>query len=162
MIKPTTVILGEKANELLHKLARENEIASKYFFTKIIIREARAEASTLTADKLKERLQLIEEVSDELVDLINNPPKEVIADWEYSTKPKSIYMKIWQAHKRLSKRGWSEESIHAYCLDRYGQDFKVKPTPQKTPKNNPEWVGGGTKAQKIREANAVSEELKEE
>ena len=39
MLKPTTLMLGEKANELLKQLAGENGIASRYFFTKIIIRE---------------------------------------------------------------------------------------------------------------------------
>ena len=75
MLKPTTLYLGEKANQLLKELAEENSMASKFFFTKIIIREARAEATGLTADKLKARLKLIDEVNDELVDLINNPPK---------------------------------------------------------------------------------------
>lgn len=148
MLKPTTLMLGEKANELLKQLAGENGIASRYFFTKIIIREARAEASTLSGDRLKARLKLIDDVADELVDIINNPPKEAIADWDYSTDPKSIYMRVWAAHKRLAKKGLSEAEIHDYCLDHYGLDYEIKETPTKTPKNNPDWVGGGTNAKK--------------
>ena len=148
MLKPTTLMLGEKANELLKQLAGENGIASRYFFTKIIIREARAEASTLSGDRLKARLKLIDDVADELVDIINNPPKVAIADWDYSTDPKSIYMRVWAAHKRLAKKGLSEAEIHDYCLDHYGLDYEIKETPTKTPKNNPDWVGGGANAKK--------------
>lgn len=159
MLKPTTLFLGEKANKLLKLLASENGLASRYFFTKIIIREARAESATLTADRLKERLQLIDEVNDELVDLINNPPKAQLADKDFSTAPKSIYTKIWTAHKRLAKKGASAEDIHAYCIDRYGMDFDIKETPTKTPKRNPDWVGGGVVAHKIKEANKVSKKI---
>lgn len=161
MIKPTTILLGEKANELLHKLANENGMASKYYFTKMIVREARAEAATLTADKLKERLKLIDEVNDELVDIINNPPKEAMADRDYSLKPKSIYMKVWSTHRRLGKKGFSEEYIHDYCIERYGLDYNIKPTPSRTPKNNPEWVGGGAVAEKIKQAKKISVEIKD-
>lgn len=159
MLKPTTLMLGEKANKLLKQLSADNGMASKYFFTKIIVREARAEATTLTADKLKARLQLIAEVEDELVDIINNPPKELIADWDYSMNPKSIYMRVWSAHRRLEQRGWSAEDIHAYCIEHYGRDYKIKSTPQKTPKKNPEWVGGGAVAQKTKDANKVSRKI---
>lgn len=159
MLKPTTLMLGEKANKLLKQLSADNGMASKYFFTKIIVREARAEATTLTADKLKARLQLIAEVEDELVDIINNPPKELIADWDYSMNPKSIYMRVWSAHRRLEKRGWSAEDIHAYCIEHYGRDYKIKSTPTKSPKNNPEWVGGGVVAQKVKDANKVSRKI---
>lgn len=159
MLKPTTLMLGEKANKLLKQLSADNGMASKYFFTKIIVREARAEATTLTADKLKARLQLITEVEDELVDIINNPPKELIADWDYSMNPKSIYMRVWSAHRRLEKRGWSAEDIHAYCIEHYGRDYKIKSTPTKSPKNNPEWVGGGVVAQKVKDANKVSRKI---
>lgn len=156
MIKPTTVMLGDKANELLKKLAEENGMLSRYFFTKLIVREARAEATMLDADRLKARLQLIDEVESELVNIINNPPKEMIADWDYSMNPKSIYMRVWKAHKRLAERGWTDEQIHQYCLDRYGRDYPVKITPQKSPKTNPEWVGGGVKAEKIKNARKIS------
>lgn len=159
MIKPTTVYLGDKANKLLKQLAEENGIGSKFFFTKLIIREARAEATTLTADKLKDRLRLIDDVNDELVDIINNPPKELVFDWDYSKNPKSIYMKVWAAHKRLAKRGWGAEEIHSYCIERYGMDINIKETPTKTPKRNPEWVGGGTKAQKIKKAKEASNRI---
>lgn len=159
MLKPTTLLIGEKANKLLKCLAMENSMASKYFYTKLIVREARAEATALTADRLKERLRLIDEVEDELVDIINNPPKEVIADWDYSSNPKSIYMKVWSAHKRLAQRGWSAEDIHNYCVDRYGMDYDIKDTPTKTPKNNKEWVGGGVVAQKIKKAKEVSKHI---
>lgn len=159
MIKPTTLMLGEKANKLLKLLSADNGMASKYFFTKIIIREARAEATALTADKLKERLKLIDEVEDELVDIINNPPKELVADWDYSMNPKSIYMRVWSAHKRLEKKGWSEEDIHAYCVENYGRDYNIKSTPTKTPKSNPDWVGGGASAQKIKTAVEVSKKI---
>ena len=159
MIKPTTTIIGEKANRLLKELSAENGLASKFFFTKIIIREARAEATALTGDKLKERLQLIDEVNDELVDLINNPPKEQLADRDYSLKPKSIYMKIWATHKRLAEKGMTEGEIHDYCLDNYGMDFKIKTTPTKSPKRNPDWVGGGRVAQKIKNAKEVSKKI---
>ena len=159
MLKPTTVMLGEKANELLKHLSDENGLASKYFFTKIIIREARAEATMLSQDKMKERLELISAVEDELVDIINNPPKELVSDWDYSSNPKSIYMRVWTAHRRLEKRGWSAENIHKYCMERYGRDYDIKPTPTKSPKNNPDWVGGGVVAQKIKDANAVSKRI---
>lgn len=159
MIKPTTTIIGEKANRLLKELSAENGLASKFFFTKIIIREARAEATALTGDKLKERLQLIDEVNDELVDLINNPPKEQLADRDFSTNPKSIYMKIWATHKRLAEKGMTEGEIHDYCLDNYGMDFKIKTTPTKSPKRNPDWVGGGRVAQKIKNAKEVSKKI---
>lgn len=142
MIKPTTIFLGEKANQLFKELAVENGMASRFFFTKIILREARAEASMLTADKLEERLKLINEAEDELVDLINNPPKAEMIDYDYSTRPKSIYMKVWAAHKRLKERGWGEEEIRDYCLTRYGYDRPIKDEPQKTPKKNPNWKGG--------------------
>lgn len=159
MIKPTTTIIGEKANRLLKELSAENGLASKFFFTKIIIREARAEATALTGDKLKERLQLIDEVNDELVELINNPPKDQLADRDYSTNPKSIYMKIWATHKRLAEKGMTEGEIHDYCLDNYGMDFKIKTTPTKSPKRNPDWVGGGRVAQKIKNAKEVSKKI---
>lgn len=159
MLKPTTLFLGEKANKLLKLLASENGLASRYFFTKIIIREARAESATLTADKLKERLALIDEVNDELVDLINNPPKTQLADKDFSTVPKSIYTKIWTAHKRLAKKGASPEDIHAYCVERYGMDFDIKETPTKTPKRNPNWVGGGVMASKLKKAKEVSKKI---
>ena len=159
MIKPTTTIIGEKANRLLKELSAENGLASKFFFTKIIIREARAEATALSGDKLKERLQLIDEVNDELVDLINNPPKEQLADRDFSTNPKSIYMKIWATHKRLAEKGMTEGEIHDYCLDNYGMDFKIKTTPTKSPKRNPDWVGGGRVAQKIKNAKEVSKKI---
>lgn len=159
MIQPTTLILGEKANKLLKELASENGMASRFFFTKIIIREARAEATTLTADKLKERLALIDEVNDELVDLINNPPKTLLADKDFSTNPKSIYNKIWDTHRRLARKGMSAGEIHEYCLDRYGMDFNIKETPTKNPKRNPDWVGGGAVAQKIKTARENSRKI---
>lgn len=159
MIKPTTLLIGEKANELLKKLAEENGLASRFFYTKLIVREARAEATTLTADKLKERLKLIDEVNDELVEIINNPPKEMLADWDYSTNPKSIYMRVWDAHRRLAKKGYSEEEIHSYCLERYGLDYPIKATPTKSPKRNPEWVGGGASAEKIKKAKEASRKI---
>ena len=162
MIKPTTIMIGEKANELLKKLAEENGLASRYFYTKLIIREARAEATTLTAEKLKERLALIDEVNDELVDIINNPPQEMVADWDYSTNPRSIYMRVWDAHKRLAKKGLSDEEIHDYCIKRYGLDYPIKETPSKSPKKNPDWVGGGVKAEKIKQAQSVSKKIRVE
>lgn len=159
MLKPTTLYLGEKANQLLKELAEENNMSPKFFFTKIIIREARAEATGLTADKLKERLELIDEVNDELVDLINNPPKAQLAEREYSTEPKKIYAKIWEAHRRLKKQGYTEEAIHNYCLDMYGMDLKIKKTPTKSPKRNPDWVGGGPVAEKIKKAQETSKKI---
>lgn len=158
-LKPTTLYIGEKANQLLVELASENEMASRFFFTKIIIREARAEATALTADKLKKRLELIGAVNDELLDIINHPPKTLLADRDFSAAPKTVYTKIWTARKRLSERGWSEEEIHDYCLTRYGLDYKIKPQPQKNPKQNPSWVGGGKVAQKIKKAKAESKGL---
>lgn len=159
MIKPTTVMLGAKANQLLKELAAENGMASRYFFTKVIVREARAEATTLEADKLKARLKLIAEVEDELVDIINNPPKELLADWDYSMNPKSIYARVWTAHKRLEKRGYTPEQIHEYCMEHYGHDYNIKATPSKSPKRNPDWVGGGAVSKKLKEAKAVSKKI---
>lgn len=159
MLKATTLLLGEKANRLLKELSAENGMASKFFYTKLLVREARAEATTLTAERLAERLKLINEVEDELVEIINNPPKDEVADWDYSTRPKSIYMKVWSAHKRLAERGLSAEEIHKYCIEKYGLDYDIKDTPQKTPKNNPEWVGGGAVAQKQKQANEVSKKI---
>ena len=155
-------MLGEKANYLLHEMAKENGMAARYFFTKIIIREARSEATMLTSDKLADRLKLIEEVNDELVELINNPPKTAIADRETSTEPKKIYAKIWDTHKRLERKGWSAEQIHNYCISMYGMDKDIKKTPTKSPKRNPEWVGGGPVAQKIKEAQEVSRKIEEQ
>ena len=159
MIQPTTLFIGAKANELYHKLAGENGVASKYFFTQMLIREARSEATMLTADRLKERLALIDEVNNELVDIINNPPKEQLTDRDFSTRPKAIYAKVWEAHRRLSTRGWGEDKIHGYCLDRYGMDLKISKTPTKSPKSNPDWVGGGRVAQKIKQAKEVSRKI---
>ncbi len=161
-LKPTTLFLGEKAHQLFSELAKENQMSRKFFLTKIIVREARAEATGLRADKLKARLQLIDEVNDELIDAINNPPKTQLADREYSTDPKRIYQKIWEAHRRLKKRGMDEEYIHNYCLDMYGMDFKIKKTPTKNPKRNPDWVGGGPVAQKIKDAQEVSRKIEVE
>lgn len=159
MLKPTTLYLGEKANQLLKELAEENSMSPKFFFTKIIVREAKAEATGLTADKLKARLQLIDEVNDELVDLINNPPKTQLVEREYSTEPKKIYAKIWEAHRRLAKQGYTDEAIHNYCLGMYGMDLKIKKTPTKNPKRNPNWVGGGAVAQKIKDARDASAKI---
>lgn len=159
MLKPTTLFLGEKAHKLLKELAQENEMASRFFFTKIIIREARAEAAGLTSDKLKARLQLIDEVNDELIELINNPPKEQLIDREFSTEPKKVYAKIWEAHRRLKARGQSEADIHDYCLERYGMDYNISETPTKSPKRNPDWVGGGVVAEKIKKAKDASRKI---
>lgn len=158
MLEPTTVYLGEKASKLLKELSAENDIASRFFLTKIIIREAKAEVSALTGDKLKERLQLINEVNDELVEIINNAPHEMVGA-DVSTEPRKVYAKIWDTHKRLENRGWSEGEIHDYCLTRYGMDFDIKKTPTKTPKSNPDWVGGGPVAKKIKEARKTSRKI---
>lgn len=161
MIKPTTLFIGDKAHKLMKELSAENGMASKYFFTKMLIREARSEATMLTADKLKARLKLIDEVNDELVELINNPPKAQLADRDFSTNPKSIYAKVWDAHRRLARKGLSAEEIHEYCLDRYGMDYDIKETPTKSPKRNPDWVGGGAAAEKIKTARKISVEIKD-
>lgn len=158
MLKPTTIFLGEKANQLLHELARENGLESRYFFTKLIIRDAQTEATALTADRLKERLELIRDVNDELTYIINNPPKSELADKDYSMEPRNIYRKIWIAKKRLAERGWSEEAIRAECLKRYGMDIDFTPTPKRNPKRNPNWTGGGRVAAKLKEAKRVSDE----
>ena len=162
MIQPTTLFLGEKASQLLKELAADNDMASRYFFTKIIIREAKAEAAALTSDRLEARLKLIDEVSDELADLISNPPQDQLNSYEYSTEPKKIYAKIWEAHRRLKRKGWGEAEIHDYCLTRYGMDIKIKKTPTKNPKQNPEWVGGGPVAGKIKKAKEVSRKIEVE
>ena len=159
MLKPTTVYLGEKAKQLLTELSAENDLASRFFFTKIIIREAKAELSALTGDRLKERLQLINEVNDELVELINNTPQMLASENNTSTEPRKVYLKIWRTHRRLEEKGWSKEEIHDYCLTRYGMDFDIKKTPTKTPKNNPDWVGGGAKAKEIKKARETSRKI---
>lgn len=159
MIKPTTVYLGAKANRLLKELSEENGMLSRYFFTKLIVREARAEATTLSGDKLKDRLELISAVEDELVDIINNPPREMVADWDYSMNPKAIYMRVWTAHKRLESQGKTPEEIHEYCLKRYGVDYPVKETPQRSPKSNPDWTGGGKVAEKLKQAKETSRRI---
>lgn len=161
MLKPTTLYLGERAKQLLKELARENGMSTKYFFTKIILREARNEAASLSAEKLKRRLVLIDEVNDELMDYIKNPPKTQIDNREYSTNPRAVYMKVWKAHERLGIKGWSEEEIHDYCMEMYGIDYPVKRTPTKSPKRNPDWVGGGAYAKKIKEAKEASKGLNE-
>lgn len=157
-VRPTTQILGAKASRLLKELAAENGMRTKYFFTALLIREARAEATMLTAEKLKNRLALIDEVVAEQVDLINNPPKGQVFDYNYSTEPKKIYARIWAAHRRLSEKGWSDGKIHEYCLDRFGMDIKTEAMPQKSPKKNPNWVGGGKVAAKIKAARKVQVE----
>lgn len=159
MIKPTTILLGEKASQLFKELAVENGIAPKVFFTKIIIREARAEAAALSSDRLKERLQLIAEAEDEWVDTVNNPPKCESLGIDYSTKPKTIYAKIWEAHRRLTEKGWGEEEIHDYCLKRYGMDIDITKNPNTSPKKNPDWVGGGKVAAKIKAARNISRSI---
>lgn len=159
MLKPTTILLGEKANKLLHEMAAENGIATRYFYTKLITREARTRATTLSGEKLKNRLRLIDEVEDELSSIINNPPKVAIYDRDYSLNPHSIYCKIWQAHKRLEKQGKTPEEIHQYCIDRYGMDQGIATMPQKDPRRNPDWTGGGPVAQKIKKAKEVSRKI---
>lgn len=159
-IEPTTIYLGKKADQLLKQLAAENGISYKFFFTKMLVREARAEATTLTSDKMKERLALIDSVNDELVELINDPPIEMLG--VASTNRKAIYTKIWSAHQRLEQRGWSAEDIHKYCLNRYGLDFAIDKTPTKSPKRNPEWCGGGRVANKIKEARENSRKIEVE
>lgn len=156
-----TITLGDKADKLIRELAAENEMSAKFFFTKIIIREARRELPMLEADRLKERIKLIDEVNDELTGARLSPPKGELS-YSYSERPKSIYTRIWTAHKRLEARGFSEQEIHEYCLDRYGVDFKMKEVPARSPKKNPEWVGGGPVAQKIKEAQEVSRKIKVE
>ena len=158
-VKPTTQIIGVKANQLLHELAVENGVSAKFLIPYVLLREARTEATMLDGERLKKRLALIEEVQAELTDLINNPPKEAIFDWDYSTNPKSIYMRVWQTHKRMSQRGNTEEEIHDYCIQRYGIDFPIKETPQRSPKKNPDWAGGGVKAQKIKQARETSRRI---
>lgn len=161
-IEPTTIYIGHKAHQLFKELAGENGVASKYFFTQMLIREARAEATMLTADRLEKRLALIDEVNNEQVELINNPPKGQVFGYNYSTEPKKIYARIWAAHRRLSEKGWSDGKIHEYCLDRFGMDIKTEAMPQKSPKKNPNWVGGGKAAAKIKQAKEVSRKLEEE
>lgn len=161
-LKPTTFFIGEKAQRLFKMMSAENKMGSRLFFTKLLIREARAEATALPADKLKERLALIEEVNDELIYLINNPPKTILADREYTHNPKRVYQKIWEAHRRLKGRGFSEKEIHEYCLDMYGLDIDPQKTPTKSPKRNPNWVGGGPVAQKIKQARENSKGIEVE
>lgn len=162
MIKPTTILLGEKASQLYKELAIENGIAPKFFFEKLVIREARAEATTLASEKLKERLKLIDEANDELVQMINCPPKAENLGYDYSTKPKTIYAKIWEAHRRLAEKGWGDERIHNYCLARYGMDIDITKNPNTSPKKNPNWVGGGKVAAKIKQAKEASRRLEVE
>lgn len=159
MLEPTTLYLGEKANKLLKELAAENEMASRFFFTKIIIREARNSVAGLRGDKLKERLQLIDEANDELVNIINNAPFYLESVTDENTNPRKIYARIWDTHKRLEKKGLSKLEIHDYCLARYGIDFDIKKTPTKNPKSNPDWVGGGTKAKEIKQARETSRKI---
>lgn len=159
MVKPTTFYLGEKARQLLMVLANENGVVPRLFITKVLLRDARNSASALTANKLKDRLKLIDEVNEELIDIINNPPKEMLADKEMSANPKSIYSKIWMAHKRLKAQGWSDEKIHEHCLLRYGLDYHINNTPTKSPKRNPDWVGGGANAEKIKKARETSRKI---
>ena len=73
-----------------------------------------------------------------------------------STEPKKVYAKIWEAHRRLGKQGYTEQAIHNYCLDRYGMDLNINRTPTKSPKRNPDWVGGGKVAEKIKKAKETS------
>lgn len=160
-VQPTTQILGAKASQLLKELATENGVKTRYFFTTLLIREARAEATMLTAEKLKNRLALIDEVVAEQVDLINDPPKCESLGIDYSTKPKTIYAKIWEAHRRLTEKGWGEEEIHDYCLKRYGMDIDITKNPNTSPKKNPNWVGGGKVAAKIKQAKEVSRKLEQ-
>lgn len=126
MLKPTTIFLGEKAAHLLHLMAGENGMAYEHFFTKLIIREARAEASMLSLDKLEERLKLIDEVADEQAYIVSNPTIEKATHKSPTTNPKSVYYKVWVMRERLKKKGWGEEEIHKYCMRRYGYDLKVK------------------------------------
>lgn len=125
MLKPTTIFLGEKAAHLLKLLAQENGMAYEHFFTKLILREARAEASMLSLDKLEERLKLIDEVADEQAYIVGNPTIEK-ATHHPTTNPKSVYYKVWVMRERLKRKGWVEEEIHKYCMRRYGYDIKVK------------------------------------
>lgn len=124
------ILLGKKAQQLLNELARENDMLPKYYYTKILVREAKAEATMLPFEKLQARLQLIDEVNDELVDIINTAP--VIAD---DASPRQIYARVWAQRKRWRSMGFSEEEIHHLCLQRYGIDPQPKRMPQRN--NNP-------------------------
>lgn len=134
-LKQVKILLGVKGIELLEQLARENDMLPKYYYTKVLVRVAKAEASMLPHDKLQKRLQLIDEVNDELVDIINTAP----AMTETAT-PRQLYSRIWAARKKWRSMGFSEEEIHHLCLERYGFDTQPKRQPQKN--NNPEGLGG--------------------
>lgn len=137
-VNPITFFLGNNALKLYKKLAGENSIDPLFFLIKLLVREGRAEATTLTGDKLKERLELIDKVNDELVDLINNPPKGYLVK-TYVDTPRATYSRVWAARKRLASRGWSEEDIHNYCLSNYGVDYNFKKTPKKNPTQYENW-----------------------
>lgn len=139
MLKPTTILLGEKAAHLLKLLAQENGMAYEHFFTKMIIREARAEASMLSLDKLEERVKLIDEVADEQAYIVGNPTIEKTTHTPTSN-PKSIYYKVWVMRERLKKRGMSEEEIHKYCMKRYGYDLTIKKRIKVEDKSKPETI----------------------
>lgn len=134
-MKQIQIFMGEKGEQLLNELARENDMLPKYFYTKVLVREAKAEATMLPHEKLQKRLQLIDEVNDELVDIINTAPV-VVED----ATPRKVYARIWAQRKRWRSMGLSEEKIHNLCLQRYGFDPQPKRQPQKD--NNPEGKGG--------------------
>lgn len=129
-LKQVKILLGVKGIELLEALARENDMLPKYYYTKLLVREAKAEASMLPYEKLQKRLQLIDEVNDELVDIINTAPAMT-----GNATPRTLYTRIWAARKKWRSMGFSEEEIHNLCLERYGYDPRPKRQPQKN--NNP-------------------------
>lgn len=120
--------LGDKARELLEAMAKEANIKPKYFLTKLLLYQARARAVVLTADKLQERLKLIEEVDDELTDYVN---RETWQPLNTLTDERAVYKKIWMMRKRLEQRGMTDKQIHDFCMRRYGRDFKIAKTPEK-------------------------------
>lgn len=129
--------LGEKAYKLYQELAKDSNIGLQYMLTRILLREARATVASLPSDKLQERLELIDGVEDELSESMYRPPirhsNQQLA--EQSKDPRKNYQKIWEAHRRLRKRGLTEAEIHQYCIQHYGEDIKVAPTPSKRPQN---------------------------
>lgn len=121
------ITVGEKAYELYCQIAGDSGVPVRYMLPKLLIREGEASAAALPANKLKERIALIEEVREEM-------SREMWAENREGT-PRQIYGRIWAFKKYLRSQGFSEEQIHYRTLAKYGTDIEMKRQPQKN--NNP-------------------------
>lgn len=123
------ITVGEKAYQLYCQIAGDAGVPVRYMLPKILIREGEASAAALPADRLKERIALIEEVREELSRLMWT------SEGKQAGTPRQMYTRIWAFKKYLRSQGWNEDQIHYKTLAKYGVDIEMKRQPQKN--NNP-------------------------